>query len=198
MDVALRTVAEQLFFLLIEDADMRTIADINKSHQQFWKKQSPLLAKRILDKDLFDIASEDMQSEIRRGVPPYSRKTMEQAFEDANRARKHFQRTGGALNTKQQVIAKVPRGKVTPDGMTTGQLIELLVLKPKNRDLSAKELWPLLRLKLKEHRLNPRKYTNPKDPGAYGYTYRFKQGRKKMSFKTLSNLVARLRGKKSH
>ena len=42
----------------------------------------------------------------------------------------------------QRRRAKRPRGKITDDGKTLNQVIEILVSKPEYLDLSAPELWP--------------------------------------------------------
>jgi hypothetical protein len=62
-------------------------AEMNRRHREFWDVESQVFERRLADPQLVAAATEDMNSEILRRVPIYSRKTMELAFEDAEKRR---------------------------------------------------------------------------------------------------------------
>ena len=52
-------------------------AEMNRRHREFWDVESQDFERRLADPQLVAAATEDMNSEILRRVPIYSRKTME-------------------------------------------------------------------------------------------------------------------------
>jgi hypothetical protein len=62
---------------------MNAFEEINERNRIFWEAQTDLLLARISDAVLYELAVEEMDSEQRRGVPIYCRKTLETALETA-------------------------------------------------------------------------------------------------------------------
>lgn len=70
----------------------QTLQEINEQNHRFWSVRSEICNRQISDESLFDIATENMRSEIIRGVPVRSQKSFEQALADAEMAKLTFQR----------------------------------------------------------------------------------------------------------
>ncbi len=64
---------------------------------------------------------------------------------------------GENTSCSQSERAKRPRGKITDDGKTLGQVIRELALKPEYRRDTARDLWPHLRVLLGEDR-DPKRF----------------------------------------
>jgi hypothetical protein len=64
---------------------------LNEKNRIFWVRESKLLEQRIQDPYLFKVATQDMTSEELRGVPLRNRKSMAQAFADAEGIRRYVE-----------------------------------------------------------------------------------------------------------
>ena len=95
----------------------------------------------------------------------------------------------------QRRRAKRPRGKITDDGKTLNQVIEILVFKPEYLDLSAPELWPHLFAELNRLLLDPREIPNKKNSKKSAYTYCFNSKDKSITYGRFANLVSEYRKK---
>jgi hypothetical protein len=58
-------------------------AEMNRRHREFWAVEMRKFERRLADAQLVALATEDMSSETLRGIPIYNRKSIEQAYEDA-------------------------------------------------------------------------------------------------------------------
>jgi hypothetical protein len=98
---------------------MQTIEQINNRNKEFWLEQSKVTLDRICDEPLFTVATANMNSEVIKGVPLKLQTSIDQALEDAEKARRIFQisfsRKGGrasmcdALQTLIEQIARENR-----------------------------------------------------------------------------------------
>src|ERR1700722_16284349 len=62
----------------------KKIVALNAANALFWKEQSELSEIRMADDVICEIALRDLASEMVRGVQVYSRKSLEQALQDAD------------------------------------------------------------------------------------------------------------------
>ena len=90
-------------------------AEMNQRHREFWAVEMPKLERRMADAQLVALAAEDMASETLRRIPIYNRKTIELAYEDAERRRATIRSGDGN------------RGGRPPSGDTLQRLIEEIV-----------------------------------------------------------------------
>jgi hypothetical protein len=101
-------------------------------------------------------------------------------------------RAGISHMRAQRLRAKKPRGKVTDDGRTLDEVIEILASKLEYRKLSTPELWPHFHAELTQHGLDPEEL----DPGNLrksAYAYDFNGKRKIISYRRFANLVSEYR-----
>lgn len=97
----------------------------------------------------------------------------------------------------QSERAKKPRGKITDDGRTIGEVIAKLALTQYPTE-PAKGLWTHLWAVLEAEGLNPEEVTDPKNPHGLAYVYDFRDRRKKITFRRFEGVVSKARiGKKS-
>jgi hypothetical protein len=68
----------------------KKIVALNAANALFWKEQSELSEIRMADDVICEIALRDLASEMVRGVQVYSRKSLEQALQDADANRSLF------------------------------------------------------------------------------------------------------------
>jgi hypothetical protein len=102
------------------------------------------------------------------------------------------------LKTKeaQSKRARKPRGKVTDNGLTIGQVIGALAVMPQYRGLIAKELWDTLLGRLDGEGLDPREIVDQQNPAEWTCEYNFKDGRKKITRRRFENIVSKARSEK--
>ena len=96
----------------------------------------------------------------------------------------------------QKVRARKPRGRVTAEGKTIGNLIEGLSNADEYAAESAKELWPHFFAVLDRWGLGPKECEDSMDPRKHAYFYDFHDGRKQITFGQFANVVSRARRKK--
>lgn len=92
----------------------------------------------------------------------------------------------------QSAKAKLPRGKVTEDGLNMQQIVEALRLKPENRDDTAAELWPKFFAELDTLGLDPSEDPNA-DRRLSRYWYDFGSGRKSLAFRSVANIISQIK-----
>ena len=56
------------------------LKELNERNTIFWRMQSELTLKQLSNETIFNLAKNDMDSEVTRGVPLRSRKTFGQAL----------------------------------------------------------------------------------------------------------------------
>jgi hypothetical protein len=101
---------------------------------------------------------------------------------------------GLKMKEAQSKRAKRPRGKMTDDGKTTGQLIEELSLSRQYRGETAEDLWLHFRDLLDKKGYHPQELENSKDPQQQrAYKYKFTSQWKTTSFGYFKNVVSRSR-----
>jgi hypothetical protein len=71
-------------------------AEMNRRYREFWVDESRKLERRLVNPQLVALATKDMNSEILRSVPLYSQKTIELAFEDAEKRQAKIRREDGS------------------------------------------------------------------------------------------------------
>jgi hypothetical protein len=108
-----------------------SVKNINKRNREFWAERRALLAKRMADDVLRDIAFDTLADEVVRQVPLYFRKTVEKALEDAESAQKRF------LSARARKAGRAAK----PDPLK--QLIEQIV--ERHPDINARKLLEELR-----------------------------------------------------
>ena len=93
---------------------------MNQHHSEFWAVEMRKLERRVADAQLVALATEDMASETVRGIPMYYRKTMERAYEDAERRRAAIRREDGSQGGRppsgdalQHLIEEIVAGRPT-------------------------------------------------------------------------------------
>jgi hypothetical protein len=103
------------------------LKELNERNTIFWRLQSELTLKQLSNETIFNLAKNDMDSEVTRGVPLRSRKTLGQALADVVGARKVFQaafsRKGGRARKSdalQDLIAEIVSRR---PAITVGQLL---------------------------------------------------------------------------
>lgn len=103
---------------------------INDRHRSFWQIQNDLLMKRVSNKLTFDLAMQDMEFEVRRGIPLRFRKTLEKALEDAEKAQIQFQtafsKKGGKAEKADVLTKFIYRKLVRYPALTVVELCNLL------------------------------------------------------------------------
>ena len=107
-----------------------------------------------------------------------------------------FVAIGRRMRDAQQRRATKPRGKVSEDGRTMGQVIADFVRRPEYREALTKELWEPFFAELEALRLDPER--QPEAAGALtrAYVYNFDDRRKSISYSQFANVVSKSRGDK--
>jgi hypothetical protein len=178
---------------------MTPTVDINEIHRKFWTKRQTEIGKLLVKPHLVAIASrreskkahfvhlarsEADRIERIRNQQPYECE-LESAAEEVALL---------PVVRAQRCRAKKPRGKVTEEGRTLGQVIELLVSKPEYGDSSASELWTHFYAELDRLDLEP-KDKNQGKLNKSSYSYEFGGKRKIISYGRFANLVSKYRKK---
>jgi hypothetical protein len=116
-----------------------TYAALNEKNRLFWEREIELLNQRIQDPYIYQLATGDMTNEELRGVPLRNRKSMAQAFADADGMRAYvaeetrkgyraeFARKGGRA-AKSDRLQKVILSIVRRDPQVTAAELLPLVL----------------------------------------------------------------------
>ena len=108
-----------------------TNAEINRLNEEFWAVQKPLLERRMADPDLRELAIADMNNEINRRVPLYSQKSIYQAYEEAESARRRFitqqARKAGSAKKQDALQGLILTFVKAKHSITAGELKEKLL-----------------------------------------------------------------------
>ena len=75
--------------------NLRTPVEMNLRHREFWASETRAFERRWADPQLREMAFEDMDSEISRGVPVYSQKPLEFCVFEAERRRTRIRSSDG-------------------------------------------------------------------------------------------------------
>lgn len=166
-----------------------TPARINRRNRTFWNKQGKLLTKRIADKEILEAAIADLRRET--NLPIKERKSFEALLELAEElVRRGRTVWGNRTFEAQSVFAKLPR-KQLADGTHLHALINAVLLAwDLPRKPQTKLLWPKFLDALKAHETEPREAKT-----YFACTYRAKHGRTTITFRTFSNIVAKIRAR---
>jgi hypothetical protein len=100
---------------------------------------------------------------------------------------------GKSYSQNQALKARQPRGKVSDNGETIGEIIRELAISATHEDELTKELWPHFHSELDRLNLNPRESNHPTDPNRKEIKYDFKDGRKSITYGQFANSVSRHR-----
>ena len=90
----------------------------------------------------------------------------------------------------QKVRARLPRGKITENGLTLGEMISQLADQPECRELTANELWPKLWALLEAEGLDPQEKRHSSDPDKVSYDYTCNRGQKTITRARFGNILA--------
>jgi hypothetical protein len=110
-----------------------SVRELADRHQRFWRQQSRLRDRRIVDDAIRDSATASMRSEEWRGVPIKNRKTLELALADAEKQQTHFQKEHPVMVGQawfQNEFSR--RGGQAPKGDVLNHLIQKLVREDQN------------------------------------------------------------------
>jgi hypothetical protein len=181
------------------DGPMTTRVDINEIHRNFWQQRqtkidallanprlTAIVTKREVEKARFVhlATSEAVRIERIRNQKPFESELESTAEEYASLPYIEAQRRR----------ASRPRGKVTDDGKTLNQVIELMVSKPEYQFLSTPELWPHLFDILNQLLLDPEEIAST-NLRKSNYTYEFNDKRKRITYGRFANLASEYRNK---
>lgn len=173
--------------------------NINELHREFWQQRLAdinellvkphlvaIVAKREAEKARFVklAMTEAVRIERIRNQKSFESELMNVAEEYGSLA----------LVEAQRRRARRPRGKVTVDGRTLNQIVEMLVSKSEHRTLTAPELWPHFFAELDKLDLDPKeiKAANQKKSE---YSYEFNGKKRSITYGRFANLVSKYRQK---
>jgi hypothetical protein len=174
-----------------------TIADLNRQHEEFWNKRNKGLAKLLSRSYVVNRAAAVEREKARwlgeardqedrlnrlRAMRPFELE-LESIDEELAPRR---------LQLAQQERARRPRGRVTANGLTIGQIISSIALCQEHRNKSAKQLWPLFIEVIRARNLKPEVEEHALTrQGTCHYTFR--DGRKHITEGQFRNVVSQTR-----
>jgi hypothetical protein len=178
---------------------MTALVDINEIHRRFWEKRLANINALCIEPYLLKIVAKREAEKARSVHLAMNEATRIERIRNQKPFESELEIVADEFASlpiveAQRQRAKKPRGKVTHEGITLDQVIEMLVCKPEYRNFSAPELWPHLFSELEDLELDPTDI-NSTDPKKSAYSYDFKSKRKAITYGRFANLISKYRKK---